>query len=422
MQPSQSRKGAAENFFVGAGGGVRSVSSATPTALSMAKDDSKKPFETWSFDSHCKSMEWSPLSEAELVVSGEFDADADADLVILGVAAPASDEEDGDGEDDDSSSDDDKDKEEEPPVLTGAAKALDEKLGGALTDLMAENAKAFKNGAGVGSTTPTLRVAAAGSKAKRYVLVGLGKEGKDWEDGDITKLGKAIASKCSAEKKVAAASVLLSGKVGDDSTVLSDISTAFYSTLYADNRYRTGAKKEVPAEDLKTVTIAIEGGVSDQSSADAAIAAGKSLTMGVSLTKDIVNAPHNVLNSESLADTAKRIAKESGGTISCKILGKKECEARGMGSYLGVARGSETEPQFIHLTYKPKSGKVNKKVAVVGKGLLFDTGGYNIKTAMMELMKFDCGGSAATLGAARAVGELRPRVSRPISLSLRVRI
>eukprot|EP00561_Arcocellulus_cornucervis_P005861 CAMPEP_0185825586 /NCGR_PEP_ID=MMETSP1322-20130828/31120_1 /TAXON_ID=265543 /ORGANISM="Minutocellus polymorphus, Strain RCC2270" /LENGTH=623 /DNA_ID=CAMNT_0028523309 /DNA_START=47 /DNA_END=1918 /DNA_ORIENTATION=+ len=378
----------------------RSVSTTAPTALSMSKDDKKNPFETWSFDSHCKSMEWSPLSEAELVVSGEFDEGSDADLVIVGVAAPASDD-----EDEDSSSDD---KEEEPPVLTGAAKALDDKLGGALSDLMAENAKAFKNGAGVGSTTPTLRVATAGSKAKRYVLVGLGKDGKDWEDGDVTKIGNAIASKCSAEKKVGAASILLSGKVGDDSAALSDISTAFYSTLYADNRYRTGAKKETPAEDLKTVTISIEGGVSDQSSADAAIAAGKSLTTGVSLCRDIVNAPHNVLNSESLAETAKRIAKESGGNISCKILGKKECEARGMGSFLGVARGSETDPQFIHLTYKPKSGEVNKKVAVVGKGLLFDTGGYNIKTAMMELMKFDCGGSAATLGAARAVGELAP--------------
>jgi leucyl aminopeptidase len=78
-----------------------------------------------------------------------------------------------------------------------------------------------------------------------------------------------------------------------------------------------------------------------------------------------------------------------------------------MGAYLGVARGAETEPQFIHLTYKPK-GYVKKKVAIVGKGLLFDTGGYNIKTQMMELMKFDCGGAAAVIGAARAIGHLRP--------------
>ena len=69
-----------------------------------------------------------------------------------------------------------------------------------------------------------------------------------------------------------------------------------------------------------------------------------------------------------------------------------------MGAYLGVARGSETPPQFIHLTYTPPDGKVNKKVGVVGKGLLFDTGGYNIKVGMMELMKFDCGGAAAVLG------------------------
>ena len=52
--------------------------------------------------------------------------------------------------------------------------------------------------------------------------------------------------------------------------------------------------------------------------------------------------------------------------------------------------------------------KFRKKVGIIGKGLLFDTGGYNIKVAMMELMKFDCGGAAAVLGAARAVGDLAP--------------
>merc|ERR1712151_386302 len=77
------------------------------------------------------------------------------------------------------------------------------------------------------------------------------------------------------------------------------------------------------------------------------------------------------------------------------------------GAYLGVARGSETDPKFIHLTYKAK-GDVKKKVGIVGKGLLFDTGGYNIKVAMMEQMKGDCGGSAAVLGAARAVAALAP--------------
>ena len=89
------------------------------------------------------------------------------------------------------------------------------------------------------------------------------------------------------------------------------------------------------------------------------------------LTKDIVNAPHNILNSISLARTAQRLASESkDGCITCEILGKAECEERGMGAYLGVSRGSETEPQLIHLVYKPK-GEVKKKVGVIGKGLLF---------------------------------------------------
>ncbi len=217
------------------------------------------------------------------------------------------------------------------------------------------------------------------------------------ENGFLSKIGSSLATQCNANKKVSTCSIVLPASFPMDEAPLADLSSDFYSTLYADNRYRTGDKIEIKAEDLQSVTIVAEGGVKDSAAALEAIEAGKNLAVGVSLTKDIVNAPHNILNSESLANVAKRVAEESGGTITCKILGKKECEKRGMGAYLGVARGSETEPQFIHLTYKPKSGEIKKKVGVVGKGLLFDTGGYNIKVAMMELMKFDCGGSVSHL-------------------------
>lgn len=184
------------------------------------------------------------------------------------------------------------------------------------------------------------------------------------------------------------------------------MSSSFFSSLYADNRHRTGKKVVTPAEDLKSLTVFSDAGSAPSGMQDA-LDGGKKMALGVHMTKDIVNAPHNVLNSESLADTAKRIAAESGGSLTCKILGKEECEERGMGAYLGVARASETDPQFIHITYIPE-GEAKKKVGLVGKGLLFDTGGYNIKTQMMQLMKFDCGGAAAVLGAARAVGELKP--------------
>ncbi|KAL7537396.1 hypothetical protein ACHAWF_009348 [Thalassiosira exigua] len=379
-----------------------STSSALAMSSSAASD---RPFVTWTFDEHCPTMDWSPAPEAALsAVSADSGNVDDADLVIVGVFAPAK---DGDAKDDE-----EEEKEVDPIAFVGKAKELDDALGGALTDVAAENAKAFQNGGSAGTTTPAARVVVDG-KAKRYVLLGLGTVEKD-EDGkekevasaSIRKAAGAVATACHDQKKVASCGVLLPPKIGGTSA-LRDFATEFYAGLYADNRYRTGKKVEVKAEGVKSATLYLEGGAEDDDDAAEAIASGAKLANGISLTRDIVNAPHNVLNSESLAETAKRIADESGGSIACEILGKEECEKRGMGAYLGVARGSETEPQFIHLTYKPE-GEAKKKVGVVGKGLLFDTGGYNIKTAMMELMKFDCGGAAAVLGAARAVGALKP--------------
>ena len=81
-----------------------------------------------------------------------------------------------------------------------------------------------------------------------------------------------------------------------------------------------------------------------------------------------------------------------------------------MGAFLAVAKGSDLSPKFIHLTYKPK-GEVKRRLAMVGKGLTFDSGGYNLKVgaSQIEMMKYDMGGSAAVIGAARSIGELRPK-------------
>ena len=170
-------------------------------------------------------------------------------------------------------------------------------------------------------------------------------------------MGKTLASQCDSNKKVKTCSLVLPASFPSADTPFMDLSAEFYTTLYSDNRYRTGDKVAIKVEDLESVNVVVEGGVDNIEAASAAIESGKSLASGVFLSKDIVNAPHNVLNSESLANVARQIAEESGGTITCKILGKEECEERGMGAYLGVARGSETDPQFIHLTYTPKSGK-----------------------------------------------------------------
>jgi len=355
--------------------------------------------ETWTFDKACQSMEFNEVHKAKISVTdssnGVSVVDED-DLIIVGLFAP-----------DDADADDEQGKLD--LTLTGKAKDLDEKLDGALKEIIEENVKSFKNGSKVGSTIPALRFIVPGSsksKPKRVVVLGLGSKGKYKDHGFFEKVGHAVASVCDTNKMVKTCSVIL--PLDTKGLSFSNFATEFYSSLYSDNRYKTGDNITHKAENLVTVTIIVEGNVYDINSANASLEDGKKLAAGVFLSKDIVNAPHNVLNSESLANVARRIAEESGGTIKCTILDKEECEKRGMGAYLGVARGSETEPQFIHLAYTPRSGKASKKLGVVGKGLLFDTGGYNIKTAMMELMKFDCGGSAAVLGAARAIGALEP--------------
>lgn len=100
--------------------------------------------------------------------------------------------------------------------------------------------------------------------------------------------------------------------------------------------------------------------------------------------------------------------------MDIKILGERECQELGMGCYLGVQQGSMFSPQFIHATYRsanisPASKK--HKVALIGKGLTFDTGGYNLKAvkgSSIEQMKDDMGGCASVFGAMKAIGQLKP--------------
>jgi leucyl aminopeptidase len=345
-------------------------------------------------------MEWSSLVNVTISVSGEMTPATD--FTLIGIWGPPKPEDD-----------DDEEKESTFVPLQGMAQKFDQ--GGGLTAILTENVASF-NGAKLGSVSPVLRVA-VGDAWTRRALLGLGPQPTEnvWPDGAGFKLGAALAEKAREQPKITSAQVLLPSSFVANSTLVSDFVTAFLATLHVDTRYFGETKtitKKTPVPDLKSlvlVAVPDENAASvDPVAAAAAIERGTVLAKSVVTAKDIVNAPHNILNSVSLADTARRIAEES-PNLSIKVLGTKECEDLGMGSYLAVARGSETPPQFIHITYRPPaSDQPVKKLGCIGKGLLFDTGGYNIKTMMMEYMKFDCGGSAAVLGAARAIGALQP--------------
>jgi hypothetical protein len=125
--------------------------SSTSTLKSSKMDQS---FPTWSFDKPCLAMEWNELIPATIATS--TDMSVDSDLVLVGIYGPPE-------------SDDDDDKAEAAPVvLTGAAKDMDDALGGMLTEVINDNAKTFKCGAKAGATTPTIRVAADGKVRDSY--------------------------------------------------------------------------------------------------------------------------------------------------------------------------------------------------------------------------------------------------------------
>lgn len=170
-------------------------------------------------------------------------------------------------------------------------------------------------------------------------------------------------------------------------------------SLYADHRFKSEPEPQRLPEDIALLGIGEDGWQG--------LLHHDALCSGVELARQLVAAPPNIATPQALADVAAAIAQ--GFDLELKVLERADCEALGMGAYLGVAQGSDLPPKFIHLTYRP-AGEVTRRVVLVGKGLTFDSGGYNLKTAgsQIEMMKYDMGGSAAVLGAARAIGQRRP--------------
>jgi leucyl aminopeptidase len=229
------------------------------------------------------------------------------------------------------------------------------------------------------------------------VLVGLGPAA----ELDQAGLRAAAASAARAAAAGGAASVGLALPIDglDAGAAARAMAEAVQLALYRDQRF----KGEPEPQPLPTrIDLLGIGGVGD-----AALAAAAPTCAGVELARQLVAAPPNVATPQHLADTAARLAAEH--QLELRLLERSDCEALGMGAYLAVAQGSSLPPKFIHLTYRPQ-GPANRRVVLIGKGLTFDSGGYNLKTAgsQIEMMKYDMGGSAAVLGAARAIGELRP--------------
>ncbi|KPQ33792.1 MAG: leucyl aminopeptidase [Phormidesmis priestleyi Ana] len=283
---------------------------------------------------------------------------------------------------------------EESLPLTGILSDLNDKVAGLLQILIDEEAFEGK----VGSTAMTRL--GPDSPVKKIAIVGLGSS-----DGmALEGLRRGAATAARLAKRAKSASMAISFPVWNNNQALTAqaLSEGIILALNHDTRFKSEnkAQKGVSLAHIHLLSFAGE---------EDAIARAQVICEGVVLARELVAAPPNVATPDKLAETATDIARDYG--LELNILEREQCESLGMGAYLGVAQASDLPPRFIHLIYKP-AGTAKRKLAIIGKGLTFDSGGLNLKIggSGIEMMKIDMGGAAAMLGAAKAIAQLKPDV------------
>jgi len=274
-------------------------------------------------------------------------------------------------------------------ALTRTGAALDQQSGGLLTKSM-ETAR-FE-----GKKDQTLLlVSPTGLGLNRLLLIGLG-EAKDIDAKSAENYGgTAVAALLSSgETKVAIAADPIKGSPLRPDRFAARIAHGADLRAYRFDKYRT---KEKPEDKPSLATFSVLTGAA--AGAKAAYAPLAGIAQGVFTTRDVVSEPANVIYPETLANEALKL-KELGVTV--EVLGIKEMTKLGMGALLGVGQGSARESKLIVMQWN--KGGSDAPLAVVGKGVTFDTGGISIKPAGgMEDMKWDMGGAGVTIGLMKAL-------------------
>jgi leucyl aminopeptidase len=286
---------------------------------------------------------------------------------------------------------------EEEKKFSGNLQKLDEIFEGRISQIV--KSQKFKGSEGKFLVIPTFEKI----KAEYIILAGLGSKKKF----ELDILRRLTAYTVRKAKEIKVSDIVIDTDIDFEEIDLKEAIQALTEGAilgdYSFDKYFT--KKE----DFKVNSISFNvSKEADKSILKEYIRIGKVLAQAQNFTRDLVNEPANVINTVEFAKIAEDLAKQYGFEI--KIYDEEDIEKMGMGAYLAVAKGSENPPRFIHLTYRPK--KSEGEIAIVGKGLMFDSGGLNIKTGdFMRWMKTDKSGACAVLGIFKAIGELKPNIT-----------
>jgi len=289
----------------------------------------------------------------------------------------------------------------EGAAMTGSARALDRACGGVIGRLLRRGDFSGKTG----EVLPIL--AARKGPAERVLLVGLGPRSgygrKQYRRAVVVatqwlaKSGAANALSYLAVDPVPGAEPYYAARHAVESVS---------STLYRIPDLKSGRKPPRP----KLARIGIAVPVADLVAARRGIKDGRGVAAGMALMRDLANLPANVCTPTYLAGAARKLAAEH-KSVRARVLDVREIRRLKMGSFLSVTRGSDEPPRLIVLEYRGASSR-EAPVALVGKGITFDTGGISLKQPPgMDEMKFDMSGAASVFGAFKALATIGAAVN-----------
>ena len=282
-------------------------------------------------------------------------------------------------------------------VLAGAARDVDNLLGGLIHTIYAGGE--FKGERGELLTLHPMDKLAA----KRIVIVGLGFQ--EQIDSQVIRRASATAARHLQQTGAHQIALAIQPEEFDlEESVRAEIEGALLG-LYTFKKY-----KQSGVNGQGITSISLLAVTANRAALDQAREHGVVLAEATNFARDLVNESPNVLTPSELANRAGAMAGQFG--LECEVLDRPRMQELGMGGLLAVAQGSAAPPKFIILRYRGAPQSKEMGIALVGKGITFDSGGLSLKTAeQMQNMKTDMAGAAAVVGAMYAIAALKPAIN-----------
>jgi len=288
-------------------------------------------------------------------------------------------------------------------VLSESAKMLEKSLANSLSTLL-------DNGDFDGSAEKTMMLYGLnGIKAPRLLLIGCGEKDKF----DPVLLSKITKKACQAIQGTTIETVSFYGidEISNRDQAIMQTILAFADCQYTMQDYKSEPKNENKLTEVQLVLNQPTQTEKDTCNQASAIAEG------MQLSRNLANYPANVCTPTYLANTAQDLATQY-DQIKSDILEEKDMEELGMGAFLSVSKGSDEPGKLIILQYQGAKNQKQPPIALVGKGVTFDTGGISLKpSANMDEMKFDMSGAASMLGTLKACAEMKLNINLIVALA-----